>query len=60
MPQRPPGQSTLGDAAKLVLFRTVKLVVDPLRKSERVRMLVRKLVLGRDANYFIKSAKPAA
>ena len=60
MPQRPPGQSTLGDAAKLVLFRTVKSVVDPLRKSERVRMLVRKLVLGRDANYFIKSTTPAA
>jgi len=39
----------------------MKALVDPLRKSEAVRALVRKAVLGRNANYFVKpGAKTAA
>lgn len=61
LPQRAPGRNAVGDDIKLAAFRAMKAMVDPLRKSEAVRALVRKLVLGRDANYFVKTgAKPAA
>jgi hypothetical protein len=61
LPQRAPGRNAMGDGIKLAAFRAMKAMVDPLRKSEAVRALVRKLVLGRDANYFVKTgAKPAA
>jgi len=60
-PQQPPGRNALADNVKLAAFRSMKTLVDPLRKSEAVRALVRKMVLGRDANYFVKTgAKPAA
>jgi len=60
LPQRAPGHNLALDAVKLALFRSVKAVVDPLRKSAAIRAVVRRLVLGRDANYFMKPAKPAA
>jgi len=61
LPQRAPGQNPVADGIKLAAFRAMKAVVDPLRKSEAARALVRKLVLGRNANYFIRTgAKPAA
>ena len=58
--QRAPGHNAAADAVKLALFRSAKAVADPLRKSAAVRALIRKLVLGRNANYFMKTAKPAA
>ena len=58
--QRAPGHNPAADAIKLALFRSAKAVADPLRKSAAVRALIRKLVLGRNANYFMKTAKPAA
>ena len=60
LPQRAPGHNPPLDAVKLALFRSAKAIVDPLRKSEAIRAVVRRLVLGRGANYFIKTAKPAA
>jgi Cupin-like domain len=59
-PQRAPGHNPALDAVKHVLFRMGKAVIDPLRKSAATRAVVRRLVLGRGANYFIKTAKPAA
>jgi hypothetical protein len=60
LPQRAPGHHPALDAVKHALFRTAKAVVDPLRKSAAIRAVVRRMVLGRDANYFMKTAKPAA
>jgi hypothetical protein len=55
LPQAAPGKNPAADAIKLALFRTAKLVIDPLRKSEGVRAFVRKVVLGRNANYFMRT-----
>ena len=61
-PQAAPGKNPPLDAVKLALYRSVKALVDPLRKSEQVRALIRKLVLGRKANYFMNDGtkQPAA
>jgi len=60
-PQQPPGRNPATDGIKLAVYRSMKALVDPLRKSEAVRALVRKAVLGRNANYFVKpGAKTAA
>ena len=59
MPQAAPGRNPALDTVKLAAFRSVKAVVDPLRKSLAMRALIRKLVLGRNANYYMK-AKQAA
>ncbi|MFA6267063.1 MAG: cupin-like domain-containing protein [Pseudolabrys sp.] len=59
LPQAAPGRNPALDAVKLAVFRSAKAVVDPLRKSLAMRALIRKLVLGRNANYYMKT-KPAA
>lgn len=59
MPQAAPGRNPALDTAKLVAFRAVKAVVDPLRKSLAMRALIRKLVLGRNANYYLKTKQAA-
>lgn len=53
-PQRAPGQNRAADAVKLALFRMAKAVADPLRRSVAVRALIRKMVLGKNANYYMK------
>ena len=58
-PQRAPGHNPALDAVKLALFRGAKAVVDPLRKSLTMRALIRKLVLGKDANYYMKTKTAA-
>ena len=60
LPQRAPGRNPMLDAIKLALFRVAKAAVEPLRKSVAIRAAVRRLVLGRNANYYLKTAKPAA
>jgi Cupin-like domain len=52
LPQRPPGASPTLDAAKIIAHDTVRAVVDPLRKSEMARRLLRGLVYGKKANYY--------
>jgi hypothetical protein len=54
-PQRAPGHNPALDKVKLALFRVAKAMTDPLRKSMAVRALIRKLVLGKNANYFMKT-----
>ena len=56
-PQKPPGVSVVGDAAKVFAHDAMRAVVDPLRKSETVRRLLRGMIYGRKANYYLKGAK---
>lgn len=57
MPQQPPGVSPLRDTVKVVAHDAMRSVVDPLRKSERIRKTLRALIYGRKANYYY-STKP--
>jgi hypothetical protein len=55
MPQKAPGQSPALDAAKLALYRTAAGAVAPLRKSEGMRRMIRRIAHGRDANYYYRA-----
>jgi hypothetical protein len=55
LPQSVPGESPALDAVKLALFRTAHAAVEPLRKSEAMRRLIRTVVLGKDANYYYRN-----
>ena len=50
--QKPPGVSPLRDAAKVFAHDVFRAVVDPMRKSETMRRLLRGLIYGRKANYY--------
>jgi hypothetical protein len=52
MPQKPPGQSAALDAAKVVAHDAMRLVIDPIRKSEGARRAIRGLIYGKKANYY--------
>lgn len=59
LPQQPPGASPLRDAAKVFIHDCMRAVIDPLRKSEGMRRILRALIYGRNANYYYdtKSSK---
>ncbi len=50
--QKPPGVSPALDAAKVFAHDAFRAVVDPLRKSEAVRRVLRALIYGKKANYY--------
>jgi ribosomal protein L16 Arg81 hydroxylase len=52
MAQMPPGAQPAFDGLKLAAIRGVTAVIEPLRRSEAVRRLLRRLALGRNANYY--------
>lgn len=54
MPQNPPGVNPALDAAKVAVFRTASAAIAPLRRSEGMRRAIRRLVKGRDANYYYR------
>ena len=54
MPQRPPGASPTMDAAKVFVHDAARLVIDPLRKTETARRILRGLIYGKNANYYLK------
>ena len=54
MPQRPPGASPTMDAAKVFAHDAARLVIDPLRKTETARRILRGLIYGKNANYYLK------
>jgi len=56
MPQNPPGVNPALDTAKVVAFRAASAAVAPLRRSESMRRVIRRLVKGRDANYYYREA----
>lgn len=54
MPQRPPGVSPLLDSLKVIAHDAIRAVLDPLRKSESIRRILRGLIYGRKANYYLE------
>jgi hypothetical protein len=59
-PQRPPGAVPALDAAKVFAHDAMRLAIDPLRKSEALRRLLRGAIYGRKANYYLETGKKAA
>jgi hypothetical protein len=55
MRQQPPGVNAVFDNAKLAIFRTATGAVAPLRRSEGMRRVLRRIALGRRANYYYKT-----
>ncbi|MFO1034332.1 MAG: cupin-like domain-containing protein [Hyphomicrobiales bacterium] len=60
LPQRPPGASPALDAAKVAAHDLAHAVLDPLRKSERMRKLLRGLIYGKQANYYLQAGTKRA
>jgi hypothetical protein len=44
------------DNVKLGLYRTAAAIVEPLRGSETMRRVIRRIALGKNANYHLKKA----
>jgi len=60
LPQRAPGAHPLLDAVKHGAVATMRAIADPLRKSEAVRRVIRRVALGKHANYYYGKDKPKA
>jgi hypothetical protein len=56
LPQQPPGRQPVRDALKLAFYRTVITAIKPLRASLSMRRLLRRIALGKRANYYLKGA----
>jgi len=56
LPQQPPGKQPMRDALKLAVYRTVKTAIKPLRSSMAMRRMLRRIALGKRANYYLKGA----
>jgi hypothetical protein len=54
LPQLPPGRQPVRDALKLAFYRTVTTAIRPLRASIAMRRLLRRIALGKRANYYLK------
>ncbi len=54
-PQRPPGASPVLDAAKVFAHDAMRAVLDPIRKSESARRMLRGLIYGKKANYYLET-----
>ena len=54
MPQKPPGVSPVTDSMKVFSHDAMRVVLDPLRKSENIRRVLRGLIYGRKANYYLE------
>ncbi len=57
LPQAAPDVHPALDVLKLAMLRTVQATVSPLRKSEGMRRMLRRLVLGKNANYYYNDNK---
>jgi hypothetical protein len=56
LPQQPPGVQPVRDALKLAFYRTVIAAIRPLRASLKMRRVLRRIALGKRANYYLKGA----
>jgi Cupin-like domain len=56
LPQQPPGTHPVLDALKLAFYRTVIAAIKPLRSSLAMRKILRRIALGKRANYYLKGA----
>ncbi len=52
LPQAAPGQKPWADGLKVAAYTMAFAVINPLRKSEKSRRLIRQLFFGRNANYY--------
>jgi len=55
-PQKPPGTQPGLDTVKLAFYRSVTTAVRPLRGSLAMRRVLRRIALGKRANYYMKDA----
>lgn len=53
LPQHPPGISPAKDRVKIMAHDAIRAVLDPLRKSEKIRTFLRGLIYGKNANYYL-------
>ncbi len=51
-PQKAPGASPVFDQVKVFAHDAIRIVLDPLRKSEKIRSILRGLIYGKKANYY--------
>jgi hypothetical protein len=56
LPQAAPGKNPALDSVKLAIYRTAAAIVEPLRASETMRRIIRRIALGKNANYYLKKA----
>ena len=56
LPQAAPGAQPVFDNIKLAAYRTMAAAVQPLRSSEAMRRVIRRIALGKNANYYLKKA----
>ncbi|CAN5341359.1 hypothetical protein BH10PSE10_BH10PSE10_22430 [soil metagenome] len=56
LPQAAPGKNPGLDNLKLAVYRTAAAIVEPLRGSETMRRVIRRIALGKNANYYLKKA----
>lgn len=52
--QKPPGMSPLLDTIKVFAHDAVRLMIEPLRKSETMRRVLRRVIYGEKANYYYR------
>ncbi|WP_375461697.1 cupin-like domain-containing protein [uncultured Enterovirga sp.] len=57
MPQKPPGMSPALDWAKAAAYTAARAPLEPLRRSDRLRAMLRGLLFGRNANYYLQARK---
>ncbi len=55
LPQKPPGVSPAADMMKVIAHDAMRAVIDPIRKSETARKMLRGLIYGRKANYYYET-----
>ncbi|MFD1704533.1 cupin-like domain-containing protein [Methylopila henanensis] len=58
-PQAAPGAKPALDGLKVAAYTAARSALEPLRKSERMRRLLRSVVFGKKANYFYEAQKAA-
>ena len=54
-PQKAPGVSPAGDTVKVFAHDAMRAAIEPLRKSETARKMLRGLIYGRKANYYYEA-----
>ena len=55
LPQSGPGHAPVWDTIKVAAFDAAHMVINPLRKSERSRRIIRQVLFGRKANYYYET-----